>query len=175
MDSEALSERELTSARSPVEDKPSPGKVLYYLVCFWGLYAVIGWTWETVFCSLRDGHFVARGFLAGPYCPIYGFGIIAVLYIIHPFFQNSATSLFLLSALVVTILELLTSILFENVFHLRLWNYSRLPFDYEGRVSLPVSVFWGLGCVFLIRFVQPRLRRLTDYFYDKVGIGGFYP
>ena len=96
MDSEVVTNNKtiLKESQTTSESKPTPGKVFYYLVCFWGLYAVIGWLWETMFCSLRDGHFVDRGFLAGPYCPIYGFGIVVVLYVIHPFFRNSATSLF---------------------------------------------------------------------------------
>lgn len=52
------------------------------------IYSFIGWLWETVYCSLKAKKFVYRGFLVGPYCPIYGFGVLSVLYFVEPFENN---------------------------------------------------------------------------------------
>ena len=58
------------------------------IVLLFFIYAFIGWLWETVYCSIKAKKFVYRGFLIGPYCPIYGFGVLAVLSLISPYQQN---------------------------------------------------------------------------------------
>ena len=84
------------------------------------VYAVIGWLWETVYCSLKARKFVYRGFLIGPYCPIYGFGVLAVLYFIEPY-QKNIIFLYVMSAIVVTVLEYVTSYGLEKIFHTTWW------------------------------------------------------
>lgn len=51
-------------------------------------YSFIGWLWETIYCSIKAGHFVYRGFLVGPITPIYGFGILGVVYLLRPIHQH---------------------------------------------------------------------------------------
>jgi uncharacterized membrane protein len=58
------------------------------LVFLFFIYSFIGWLWETVYCSLKDKQFVYRGFLAGPYCPVYGFAVTTVLFLTKPFQEN---------------------------------------------------------------------------------------
>lgn len=126
-------------------------------------YAVIGWLWETVYCSLKAKKFVYRGFLVGPYCPIYGFGVLSVLYFIEPY-QNNLLVLYVLSAITVTILEYLTSYVLEKLFHTTWWDYTDVSFNIHGRVAMSISLFWGVGCVFIVKVVQP----VVSYFVNDV-------
>lgn len=133
------------------------------------IYAFIGWLWETVYCSLKAHHFVYRGFLVGPITPIYGFGVLAVLYFLEPFHDNLLV-LYLLAALLVSILEYFTSFALEKLFHASWWDYKDVPLNINGRVAVPVSLFWGVGCVFIVKIVQPPVAQMVDWLAAK---GGF--
>ena len=73
------------------------GKNIYDHCALIFCYSFIGWLWETIYCSIKAKHFVYRGFLLGPITPIYGFGVVGVLYFIEPYQQNIVL-LFFLSA-----------------------------------------------------------------------------
>lgn len=133
------------------------------------LYSFIGWLWETVYCSMKARHFVYRGFLIGPITPIYGFGILGVLYLIEPF-QNNILLLYLLSTVLVTALEYVTSYALEKLFSASWWDYKDVPFNINGRVALPVSVFWGFGCLFIVRILHPRILILEGWLTQTFGV-----
>lgn len=126
-------------------------------------YAVIGWLWESVFCSFKAKHFVYRGFLLGPYCPVYGFGVVAVLLLI-PKEYGTLLNLYFNIVVIVSIVEYVTSWLLEKFFNMQLWDYSKVPLNIHGRVAVPVSVFWGIGCLFLVQVIQPRVEEMIQYF-----------
>ncbi|MGX7417959.1 putative ABC transporter permease [Carnobacterium gallinarum] len=132
-------------------------------------YAVIGWLWETVYCSIKAKKFVYRGFLVGPYCPIYGFGVLAVLYFIEPY-QNNLLFLYVFSAVTVTILEYITSYVLEKLFHTTWWDYKDVPLNLNGRIALPVSLFWGIGCVFIVKVIQPLVSQMVDDLISHFGL-----
>ena len=92
---------------------------------------------------IKSQKFVYRGFLVGPYCPIYGFGVLSVLYFVEPF-ENNLLVLYVGSAVLVTILEYVTSYGLEKLFHASWWDYHDVPFNLNGRVALPVSLL-GIG------------------------------
>ena len=60
---------------------------IYELLCFFVIYSVLGWCLEVCFCTINTGQFVNRGFLNGPVCPIYGFGMVIVLVALTPAFR----------------------------------------------------------------------------------------
>jgi len=132
------------------------------------IYAVIGWLWETFYCSFRAKKFVYRGFLIGPYCPVYGFGVLSVLYLVEPY-QNNLFVLFIFSTVLVTVLEFLTSYFLEKLFHTTWWDYHHLPFNIQGRVALPISLFWGAGCVLITEVIHPRIMSLESVLEAKLG------
>ncbi|WP_207694549.1 hypothetical protein DOK67_0000323 [Enterococcus sp. DIV0212c] len=139
------------------------------IVLLFFIYSFIGWLWETVYCSLKAGKFIYRGFLVGPYCPIYGFGILGVLYFLEPLRQNIIV-LYLLSTVLVTILEYLTSYGLEKLFHASWWDYKDVPFNINGRVALPVSLFWGVGCVLIVRVIHPKVMLFETFLSEKFGM-----
>ena len=95
---------------------------------------------------IKSQKFVYRGFLVGPYCPIYGFGVLSVLYFVEPF-ENNLLVLYVGSAVLVTILEYVTSYGLEKLFHASWWDYHDVPFNLNGRVALPVSLFGDWVCL----------------------------
>lgn len=126
-------------------------------------YSFIGWVCETIWCSVGSRHFVNRGFLNGPICPVYGFGALIVLYLLSPFTENFFT-LFLAGIVLTSTLEYVTGWLMEKLFHLKLWDYSQRFCNINGRVCLRNSVLFGMMAVALVWGIHPFLAGLVDKF-----------
>lgn len=124
-------------------------------------YATIGWMVEVIFHQITVGHFVNRGMLAGPYCPIYGFGCIALVYLLYPYSDNPLL-IFLGAAIICSVVEWLGGFILDKVFHERWWDYSEMPFNLSGYICLKFSVLWGIGGLILFREVHPNLMQLVD-------------
>ncbi|MGI5893409.1 MAG: putative ABC transporter permease [Candidatus Merdivicinus sp.] len=135
-------------------------------VCEWFLYFVIysilGWACETVYCSVIQRKLVNRGFLNGPVCPIYGFGAILVIALLQSVSDN-LLSLFLSGMVVTTVLEYITSVIMEKLFHMRWWDYSHFRFQINGRVCLLNSLMFGGLSVFMLVVLHPRVIALVDW------------
>lgn len=125
-------------------------------------YSVVGWLWETFYCSIKDHHFAYRGFLFGPYCPVYGFAVTTILIATYDV-QRNLILLFLVGIIVATIFEYVASLFLEKVFHMKLWDYSHLWGNIQGRVAPQISLFWGIGVVVLVRFIQPFIQRIINW------------
>ena len=108
-------------------------------------YSVVGWIYESTLCSVRAHKFINRGFLNGPYCPIYGWGAVLDILILGKV-QNPVL-LFFLGAIVTCSLEYFTSYIMEKLFHARWWDYSKRKFNINGRVCL-------LGAVALLKHLR---------------------
>lgn len=134
-------------------------------------YSFIGWLWETLYCSIKARHLVYRGFLLGPYCPVYGIGVSAVLLLV-PDHSVTLLNLYLNAVVIVTIVEYITSWLLEKLFHMKLWDYTNVPLNIEGRVAVPVSFFWGIGCVVLLRVINPIVQEgIRRFMLDTHSVG----
>lgn len=130
--------------------------LLYFI-----LYSILGWICETVFCSVSQKQPVNRGFLKGPYCPIYGFGAMVILLVSRPVIQYPIL-VFLVSMLSATALEYLTSWILETVFQIRWWDYSDRRFNLNGRVSLKFSLLFGIMGWVTVCFLNPALAELLS-------------
>ena len=124
------------------------------------IYSIIGWIYETILCSVKGGRFINRGFLNGPYCPIYGCGALLDILILGKI--ENPILLFFLGALVTCSLEYLTSYLMEKMFHARWWDYSHLRFQINGRVCLLGAVVFGAFSVVLIKVLHPIVVQYTS-------------
>lgn len=122
--------------------------------CYFVFYSFIGWACETVFCSIAQKHFVNRGFLTGPFCPIYGFGAVFVL-LLFSRYADDLLALFLLSIVVTSALEYAASFLLEKMFKLSLWDYSGRKWNVNGRVCLRNSLMFGVLSVLMVRVIHP--------------------
>lgn len=128
----------------------------YELLWIFIIYAFLGWCTEVSYAALNTGRFVNRGFLNGPYCPIYGCGVVIVVTVLTPLKENLLL-LFAGSFLLTSVLEFITGFLLEKVFHNKWWDYSNVPFNIKGYVCLKFSIYWGLACVFVMDVVHPLI------------------
>jgi uncharacterized membrane protein len=119
-------------------------------------YSVIGWISEVIYCSFLERKFVNRGFLAGPLCPVYGFGALLVIFLLEPFSGN-IMYLFVMAVIVTSTLEYLTGWALETIFSTKWWDYSSSRFNIHGRVCLRNSVMFGLMGVIAVNFLHPAL------------------
>lgn len=131
-----------------------------YLIYFF-IYAFIGWVVEVSYHAVTKGKFINRGFLAGPYCPIYGFGAISVIYFLTDIAEKNKLVLFLGSMLIATLIEFVAGFLLEKIFHERWWDYSDRKFNIGGYVCLEFSVIWGMFCFLLYEAVHPLIEKLV--------------
>lgn len=102
------------------------------------------------------GKIVNRGFLNGPWCPIYGVGMLSVLVVVAPVEENLLL-LFLLGMSLCTLVELAVGWILEKIFHTRWWDYTDRPFQLGGYICLEFSVMWGLAVTFTLRLIHPAI------------------
>lgn len=118
------------------------------------IYSFFGWGYETILCSVTQKSLVNRGFLNGPVCPIYGTGALLVIWFLKSF-HNKPILLFLVSMLVVSLLEYIVSFLLEKLFHTRWWDYSHIRYNIQGRICLMGALVFGSMSLLLIEVVEP--------------------
>lgn len=134
----------------------------YELVWIFIIYAFIGWCTEVSYAALDTGKFVNRGFLNGPYCPIYGCGVVIVVAILTPL-KESLLILFVGSFILTTTLEFVTGFILEKVFHNKWWDYSDKPFNVKGYICLKFSILWGLACTFIMDVLHPLIYKVITW------------
>lgn len=142
-------------------------KLFYIQVLYFTIYSFLGWVCETVYCSIGQKKFVNRGFLNGPFCPIYGFGALAVITILSPFVENIPI-LFIASIIVTSLLEYVTSFILEKLFHMSWWDYSNYKFNINGRVCLQNSLMFGVLSLFVMLVVHPAIDDFVSSINTKV-------
>lgn len=126
---------------------------LYQAAWIFLIYAFLGWCSEVAFAAVNKGKFVNRGFLNGPVCPIYGFGMLIVVTALWGLKENLIL-LFLGSATLTTALEFVTGFVLERFFHDKWWDYSDMPFNIKGYICLKFTVLWGLAATFIVGAVH---------------------
>ncbi|WMJ23090.1 putative ABC transporter permease [Paludicola sp. MB14-C6] len=134
------------------------------------IYSFLGWCCETVYCSFGTGHFVNRGFLNGPFCPVYGFGALLTLFGLQ-YFRNSVVLVFLGGVLLTSCLEYATSFAMEKLFHTKWWDYSNKRFNINGRVCLLNSTLFGMLCIFLKFELHPFVQKMVRSFPTDFKLG----
>lgn len=139
------------------------------MLLIFAVYAILGWVTEVVFFTLKTGTFVNRGFLNGPLCPLYGFGVLGVLLIMYPI-QDNILLLFIGSMAFCTAIELITGIVLEKLFHDTWWDYTDQPFNFKGYICLRFSIMWGIACVSVIRILHPGIMKGIDSLHFGVAV-----
>lgn len=138
--------------------KAGAGMIVY--LWFFFLFSFLGWCAEVAFAAVRQKKFVNRGFLNGPLCPIYGFGVVLLDFLLRPFGRSFAV--LLVGSLVLgSALEWLAGFLLEKLFGQKWWDYSDQPHNLGGYVCLSFSVVWAVAGAVLVRFVLPLVYRLV--------------
>ena len=138
-----------------------------YILIYFITYSFLGWVMESIFRSICEKKIINTGFLIGPYCPIYGTGAIIMLLFLKQFSENLIT-LFIVSMIVFTIWEYIVGLLLEKIFHTKYWDYSNNKFNFQGRICLMNSTFWGfLGIVFL-KLIHPAIESILIKIDDNI-------
>ena len=132
----------------------------YYFLIFF-IYSIIGWFIESIFVSIIEKKIVNRGFLIGPYCPIYGYGSLGMILYLEQY-KNNLVTVFILAVVICSILEYLTSYIMEKLFKARWWDYSEKKFNLNGRICGENALLFGLGGLIIIYIIHPLLNTLLN-------------
>ncbi len=141
---------------------------IYEIIWIFIVYSFFGWCLEVVNATIRTGKFVNRGFLNGPYCPIYGFGTVIILEALNPY-KSNLFLVFVGSILLTTVLEFITGYILERVFDQKWWDYSRDHFNLKGYVCLENSVIWGIASIFVIFILHPIINSFITWLPKNIG------
>lgn len=133
---------------------------LYDYLWFFMIYAVVGWMIEVAYAAVDTGKLSNRGFLNGPLCPIYGCGMVIVIFVLTPV-RESVALIFAGSVILTSVLEFITGAVLEKLFNTKWWDYSDEPFNIKGYICLKFSLGWGIGGVFLMKIIQPGVLKMV--------------
>lgn len=143
---------------------------VYNLIYFFAFYSFGGWCLEVSYYFKNEHRFVNRGFLKGPFCPIYG-STIVLLIIFLDSYKNNLFLLFCLAFFITSALEYITGFFLEKIFKAKWWDYTDDPFNIHGRVCLLYSLFWASGEILIIKFIHPLVASLINnipYFLNSL-------
>ena len=133
------------------------------------IYSCLGWCAEVAFAALKTGKFVNRGFLNGPVCPIYGFGVLSVVLVLEPV-KDNLLLLFFGSMVFTSLLEFIAGFAMERIFHDKWWDYSNNPFNIKGYICLEFSIIWGIACVLVVDIIHPIIMKLVNALPHTLGL-----
>ena len=157
---------------------------LYYCLIYFFIFSFIGWVLEVAFHAITLGKVINRGFLNGPVCPVYGCGVLVVMWAVELTEKlgyislgedagslKDAFILFLFGLVLATAVELLAGWLLDMLFHMRWWDYSYRPLNLHGYICLEFSIIWGFCISFVVRMVFPILESWKTTIFKESAAG----
>ncbi len=143
-----------------MEDTHKSNKISKFqnMLLYFCIYAFLGWLMETAYAYHVFGHFVKRGFLYGPLCPIYGFGGV-ILYSFLGKYKNKSLKLFIYAIIVFSVFEYVASFALDALFQTRWWDYTNDFMNLNGRISIFFSFAWGICALIFLNFIHPFIRK----------------
>lgn len=135
-----------------------------YAYAYFVIYAFLGWVCEDLYCGIPKKKFINRGFLYGPYCPIYGVGALLVLYPLL-FVKQYPILVFILGVLITSVLEYVTSWAMEKLFKTRWWDYSQRLLNINGRVCLLNSTLFGIMSIVVVYIIHPTIEDFVHWIH----------
>ncbi len=138
---------------------------LKYSDVFWVFIfgSLLGFVMEGVWHFLRKGCWANRtGTLWGPFCVIYGFGAVVLYMMAHFIKTDNIVLIFVLSAIAGSMAELTAGAFQEAVFGTYSWNYSSHMLHFKGKISMEMSVMWGILGTLFIKILIPRINFVLD-------------
>ena len=149
------------------------GMTYYQIFWYFMIYSFAGWCIEVIFHVFSVGKIINRGFLCGPVCPVYGFGVLSVFTVVYSVLPDifhypvekliggddivGILLVFICGVVFATIVELAAGWMLDTAFHARWWDYSNEPFNFRGYICPRFSMIWGLACLLVVRVVQPAM------------------
>ena len=133
-----------------------------YVLLFF-TYSIFGWIMEVILSIIQRKKLINRGFLIGPYCPIYGIGVILITIFLAKYKEDRIIT-FVMSILICGTLEYFTSYFMEKIFHARWWDYSNKKMNINGRICLIFCIVWGVLGIVFIKWLYPFI----EYTFDRI-------
>lgn len=127
---------------------------------FFYFYCFVGWCIETAYVSLHQKRLVNRGFMRGPFLPLYGSGAVMMLLVSMPF-REHLVLVYIAGCVGATLLEYVTGVTMEALFKVRYWDYSDKKYNFQGHICLGTSLAWGLLTILMTRLVHKPVERLV--------------
>ena len=134
-------------------------------ILFWVFIigSIAGFIFEVTVVFFQKGHFELRqGLIYGPFIPVYGIGAMCYYIVLSKIKIKNKVQIFLITMILGGITEYLCSFIQEKAFGTISWDYSYLPFNINGRTSLLHCIYWGIGGVLYITYVDPFLNKMID-------------
>lgn len=128
---------------------------------FFYLYSFLGWCFESAYVSLRTRHAVNRGFMRGPFLPIYGSGALMMLVVSAPF-QDNLFMTWLAGCVGATLLEYVTGTVTEALFRVRYWDYSGKFMNFQGQICLSSTLAWGFFTLLMTEVIHRPVENFTE-------------
>ena len=130
---------------------------LFYLYCF------LGWCVESTYVSLKEKppRWINRGFMRGPFLPLYGSGAIMMLVVSSPF-QHNLVLTYVAGCIGATVLEYITGVAMEALFKVRYWDYSDVPFNFQGHICLGTTLSWGFLTILMTRVIHRPIEGIRE-------------
>ena len=125
------------------------------------IYSFVGYISECIFVSVENKKLTNRGFFCGPICPIYGVGGIFMAFFLKKYYGD-IFALFILGAILATIVEYITGWALEKLFHNKWWDYSNNKFNINGRVCLLNTILFGIAAVIVVMFADPFFNKILN-------------
>ncbi len=127
---------------------------------FFYFYCFFGWCFESVYVSIKEKKPINRGFMRGPFLPLYGTGALMMLIVSAPFWENLILT-YIAGCIGATVLEYVTGVVMEALFRIRYWDYSDQPFNFQGYICLGSSLAWGGLTILMTRLVHQPVANLV--------------
>lgn len=146
------------------------GYSIWRIFAYFIIYSILGYIVETIYGIVTTGRWESRqSFLYGPFCAIYGAGAVAMLALLQYFNQNYK-KLFVGGVIIGSTIEYVVSLYGEKVLNVKWWDYSDLPFNINGRISLMYAFFWGILAICLVIYINPRVDNFINWIISKISI-----
>lgn len=140
------------------------GKVFWIFV----LGCILGVIFETIIVVCQKGHIESRqGLIYGPFSPVYGIGGVIYYLVFKNIKTRNKLAIFFIAMLLGGTTEFICSLLQEEIFGSISWDYSYLPFNFNGRTSLLHCVYWGIAGLLYITCIEPLIKRIEGYLEKK--------
>ena len=132
----------------------------YHWLTFFYIYCFCGWVFESTYVSLKQHHFVNRGFLRLPMLPLYGTGAVMMLWVSLPV-KNNLFLVYCSGVVAATLLEYVTGYVMERLFKVRYWDYSNQKFNLHGYICLTSSIAWGFLTIFMTEVIHKPIEHFV--------------
>lgn len=141
-------------------------RISTYILLFF-FYSAAGWFVESLYRSIGEKRVINSGFLTGPMCPIYGTGALVMTVFLYNPFKDNLLIVFLLGMVLCDLVEYITSVLMEILFHARWWDYTYEFMNIRGRICLKHTLYWGIVSVAFVKLLHPKIDSIVQNFDVK--------